>query len=182
MRDVAFVFALTVLAGAAMAQPAAPPPPNSGICVLDREEAIAKSRLGRAEAALLKQIVDQAKNGYAADEAPILAQTRALADEQASLSRTQLKARVRALAMKARKLRSEGDHDLLDAAAKRDRIEARVSEIAEAAFQDVYRARGCGLLLERRSGPSTNRAKDVTAAAIQSLDARFTTLTLDPKG
>jgi Skp family chaperone for outer membrane proteins len=182
MKDVACIFALTVLAGAAMAQPAAPPPQTSGICVLDREEAIAKSRLGRAEAALLKQIVDQAKNGYGADEAPILAQARTLADEQASLSRAQLMARGRVLAMKARKLKKEGDRYLLDAAAKRDRIEARVSEIAEAEFQDVYRAQGCGLLLERRSGPSTNRAKDVTAAAIQSLDARFTTLTLDPKG
>jgi hypothetical protein len=49
MKDVACIFALSVLAGAAVAQTAVLPPPNSGICVLDREEAIAKSRLGRAE-------------------------------------------------------------------------------------------------------------------------------------
>jgi hypothetical protein len=43
----------------------------------------------------------------------------------------------------------------------------------------AYKARGCGLLFDRNSILGGNMAGDITAAVIQGLDAKITTITFE---
>ena len=63
--------------------------------------------------------------------------------------------------------------------ATREKVLARIADQAQPVIQQVYKTKGCGLLLDRNSVLGGNLANDLTADVVKGLDAKTTSLSFD---
>ena len=54
-----------------------------------------------------------------------------------------------------------------------------IAEMAQPVIANVYKSRGCGLLLDRNAVLGGNMSNDLTAAVVQGLDASVTTISFE---
>jgi Skp family chaperone for outer membrane proteins len=154
-------------------------PQIPGVCFLSQQAVFLNAKVGLAATARLQQLHQQTETEIGGLNSPIEAEAKALDAKRATLAPAVFQQKQQALAARYQRLR--------DLAAQRDReIEAtRVKALNQIgawerpAIADAYKAHACGLLLDRGTVLGGNMAGDLTAAVVQGLDARVTTITFD---
>jgi Skp family chaperone for outer membrane proteins len=189
IRRLAPVVAIAVCALAAAASvPAQTPaaagptlggPAIQGICLLSREAIFARSKVGLAASARLDQLAKQAESEIAAERKPIDTDVQAFRQQAASMKPDERQSRDAALGQRIQA--AEAHRELLSREIEATRVKAlaRIGETAQPVIADVYKTKGCGLLLDRGAVLGGNMANDLTAGVVQGLDAKITTITFE---
>jgi Skp family chaperone for outer membrane proteins len=160
----------------APAQPGLGGTPVAGVCLLSREAIFTNAKIGIAASARLKQLSDEAQAEIDADRKPIDADVQAFQAEAAKLSVEQRKARERALEPRLRAVQIKAQQRSREIDATRAKALERISAETQPVIAQVYKARNCGLLIDRTSVLGGNMTNDLTAAVVQGLDARISTI------
>ena len=166
----------------APAQPASAPglggPVVAGVCLLSREAIFANAAAGKAATARL-QLASEAQTEIDAERRPIDADIKAFQAEQTKLTPDQKAAREKALAARLGPVQAKAQQRGREIEATRAKALERISAEAQPVIAQVYKAKACGLLVDRGSVLGGNLANDLTPAVVQGLDARLPTLTFD---
>ncbi len=173
--------ATMVLAGQAMAQPAAAPvfgPPPAGVCLLSQSEALARSRVGASAAQQLKQFADGIDAELRAERTAIVSDDHTLLGQKASLGAADFQQRVAQLKQRYDELdRTRALRDAQLNLTRRNAV-AQLMTVLTPSLADTITARRCGLVFERGATYGFAEAMDVTAAVVQRMDARASLVTL----
>lgn len=178
----------TAVAAAATraAAPAAPAataishgPAISGVCIVDIDQILAESAIGKAANTRLQKLQTDVQAEVTAEQTSLVndaktfqAQRATLAQDAADKKDADLQVRNNALQRKVQQRQAELQATQQKAA---DRI---LSEIDPVEAQ-VYQQRNCSVLLSRQSVIAANPAMDITPVVITALNARISTLTFE---
>ncbi|MDF0490479.1 OmpH family outer membrane protein [Sphingomonas sp. H39-1-10] len=171
----------------ARAQTAGPAPATAGlggplvagVCLLSREAVFANAKVGQAMTARLRELAQQAQAEVDAERRPIEADIRAFNAESARLSADQRRTREQALAARLQPVDAKAAQRSREIDATRVKALGRVSTEFQPVVAQVYRQKGCGLLLDRNTVLGGNFGNDLTAAVVQGLDARIQTISFE---
>lgn len=175
---------IAVLPAPAFAQsPAAAPAlggnPVPGVCLLSQQAIFANAKIGVAALARLTQLGQEAQAEIDAEKRPIDAEVQAYQTEQAKLTPAQRQSREQALGPRVQAVQVKAQQRGREIEATRAKTLGRISTEAQPVIASVYKARGCGLLLDRNSVLGGNLTNDLTAAVVQGLDAKISTITFN---
>lgn len=191
MRQLALIALLAVnpaMAQTAPSTPAAPPafgnellsgPAVPGVCLLSRQAVFADTKVGQsadkriaALMALAQQEIDNERKPVDSDLQAFNAEAGKLLPEQREARRKVLQDRLQPIEAKTR-LRAR------EIALTREKAAARITLDMWPVLGQVYKQHNCGLLIDRGSVFGGNMANDLTAAVVQSLDAKVTAITFE---
>ena len=198
----AITFIVSLAASAAFAAPLAPTPPSAqpnaapapptasvqggfggpvipGVCLLSREAVFAQSTVGQAATARLKQLGERAQAGLEAERRTLESEARALQTQQLTLTAPQVQHRQQQLQSRAQALQAKAAQISRELEATRAKATGRIEDAVQPVVVSAYQAKGCGLLLSRDAVLGGNLANDLTAAVIQGLNARMSTITFE---
>jgi len=181
------LIAATIAAGSglhpALAQAPATQPlggnPVSGVCLLSREAIFANAKVGVAASARLRELTQQADAEIAAQRKPIADEARALEAQRASLKASDFQQREQALATRLQPVQQKAQTRAQELELTRQQALAKIGEQAQPVIAAAYKAKGCGLLVNRDSVLGGNMANDITADVVKGLDARMTSISFD---
>ncbi|MGF7148498.1 Skp family chaperone for outer membrane proteins [Sphingomonas zeicaulis] len=178
--------ALVTLAAApavqAQAQPAAPSlggPVIPGLCLLSIDTMIATSKVGVATEARLKELATQAQTEVDTQRRPVEAEIKAFQAAAAGLKPEDRAARQRALATKLQPIEAVAQQRTRELQATRAKALQRISTDAQPVIAQVYKQKNCGLLINRGTVLGGNTTNDLTAAVVQGLDAKVSTVSFN---
>jgi len=152
-------------------------PVIAGICVLNQQAIFSTSKVGAFANARYKQMRDSAQGEVSAEEARIRADTKTLQTQR--LTPVQMQQRQQQLAKRLEDLRSKAADATKDLEAARQAAVTKIAAAAQPIIRQVYDQHKCGVLLARSAVLAGNAAMDITAAVIQGLDAKVTTISFD---
>jgi Skp family chaperone for outer membrane proteins len=179
---------LAVLSSAAaVGQPAAPATPTpplggpevKGVCLLSQQTVYGTSKIGQAATARLRELVQQAQAEVDADHKPIITDAQALQSEQSTLKPADLAQKQQVLQERLQNVERKSRQRNQEIEATREKALARIFAEAQSVIAAVYKAHGCGLLLDRSVVLGGNMNGDLTADVVKGLDAKITTITFD---
>lgn len=154
-------------------------PAVAGVCLLSQQAVLANAKAGVAASARLKQLADQAQAEVDGERGPIQADAKALAAQKAGLKPAEFQQREQALGTRLTALQQKADQRSREIEATRVKALGRIATEAQPVIAAVYKARGCGLLIDRGTVLGGNMAGDLTAAVVQGLDAKLASLTFE---
>jgi Skp family chaperone for outer membrane proteins len=151
----------------------------SGVCLISREQVFAESKVGLAAKERLKELDQRAKANFDAERRKLEAEAKALQAQQGTLTPAQGQHRQQQLQARAQALQTEGAQIARELEATRIKASGQIEETLQPILLAAYQAKGCGLLLSREAVVGGNLGNDLTAAVIQGLDAKMTTITFE---
>ena len=154
-------------------------PAVPGVCLLSREAIFANAKVGKAASVRLKQLADQVQSQVEAERKPITSDVQAYRAQAASLPADQRQSREQALAQRMQKVQEDQAVHERELEATRVKAMGQIAQYAQPVIGDAYRAKNCGLLLDRNAVLGGNMANDLTPAVVQGLDAKVSTITFD---
>ena len=161
---------------AAQAQlPSRPGPTIAGICVVDNEAALSNSTVGAAYQARIRALAQQVTAELQPEQTAIETEVRAVQ----ALPAAQRGARETALGTRINTHRNLAAQRQRELELTQQRQLGRLSNEIRPVLDQVYAARGCGVMLDRAAVVAVNPAMDVTAAVTQGLNARIQTITFE---
>jgi Skp family chaperone for outer membrane proteins len=169
----------------AAAQAAAPTPANGlggvvpGVCMLSQQGVLTNAQVGKAATARLQVLAQQAQAEVSADKSALDADIRAFQAGRAAMKPADATAKQNALAARERALQQKAAVRNREIEITREKALARIATEAQPLIAQVYKARGCGMLMDRTSVLGGNSANDITIGVIAALDAKMTTITFD---
>jgi len=152
-----------------------------GVCVLSRQAVFDASAVGKAANEKYKALRDAAQAPVTAEQTKIVADAKALEAGKASLAAAEYQQRQQQLAQRLQQLRLQAAADGRDLEATRQDVVVRISKEAQPVIAQVYKDKGCGLLVSRDAILAGNPVMDITAAVVAELDAKITTITVERK-
>jgi len=161
-------------------QPAAPPlggPAIPGLCSVSIQDVIGGSKVGQAATTLLRQLSQPASIDLNNQAQAFQADAKALAAKRATLKTADYQAQQQALQARYGVLQAKNNELARQVEATRMKALNQISTYVQPVVAEVYKAHGCGLLLDRAAVLGGNLSGDLTAGVIQGLDARVTTIT-----
>jgi Skp family chaperone for outer membrane proteins len=164
---------------AASAGPTFGGPAIQGVCFLSREAVFTNAKVGKAATARLQQLTQQAQTQVQSEGAPITADVNAYRAQQASLKPEERQTREQALGQRVQKVQADEAQLGREIEATRIKAMERIAQDIQPIVATAYTARGCGLLLNREAVLGGNMTNDLTAAVVQGLDAKITTISFD---
>ena len=171
----------SVAAGAPSAENSLGGPVIPGVCVLSRQAVFDASQVGKAANAKYKELRDGAQASVNTEQTKLVADAKALESQKASLPSAQVQERQQDLAKRLQALRLVTAQDSRDLEATRQDVVVRISKEVQPVIAQVYKDKGCGLLVSRDAIMAGNPAMDVTAAVVAALDAKITTIDVERK-
>ena len=185
MRIIALLPLLSLIAAPAIAQTSPAPQQGlggaavAGVCLLSREAIFANAKVGVAATARLKQLTDQAQAELDTERKPLEVEIQALQADAAKLTPEQRRVREAALAPRLTAIQARTQQRTREIEATRGKAMARIAETLQPLIAQVYKARNCGLLIDRTTVLGGNMANDLTPAAVAALDAKLATITFE---
>lgn len=149
-----------------------------GVCLLSREAVFANAKVALAANQRLEELAAAAQAEVAAASQPIndeIARLRA----DTSMSREQRGQQEEALTRRLAPVQALAQQRSREIEATRAGALQRIAADVQPLIGQAYRARGCGLLIDRGSVLGGNFANDLTPEVVRSLDARVTTIAFD---
>ena len=172
-----------IFAGTAHAQTPAPAPQQGlggsavpGVCMLSREAVFSNAKIGVAASARLKQIADEAQTEVDGERKSIDGELQAFQTEAAKLTPEQRRTREQALSAKLAPIQTKAQQRSREIEATRVKAMERIANETQPVIAQVYQTRKCGLLVDRNSVLGGNMSNDLTAAVVQALDAKISTI------
>lgn len=153
--------------------------PVTGICLLSREAIFANAKAGIAASTRLKQISDAAQAEVDAERKPVEAEVKAFQVDAAKMTPAQRQTREQALSAKLQPIQAKAQQRSREIEATRTKAMDRIATEAQPVIAQVYKARNCGLLLDRNSVLGGNLTNDLTPGVVQGLDAKLSTITFE---
>jgi Skp family chaperone for outer membrane proteins len=157
-----------------------------GVCLLSQEALIARSKVGQAATARLRELAGQVQSNLNAEKARLEARGKALNDKRATLTPLQMQAQSQALNQRAQALQAEAGERTQQIDVTKTKVFNRVLQQAQPYVTQAYAAHGCGLLFARETVLNGNLGNDLTDEVLAALDAKATPITFDleppPKG
>jgi Skp family chaperone for outer membrane proteins len=171
-------------ASAAPAQTAAPAPQLGGpvipgLCILGRDALFANAKVGQAANARLKALSDQAQAEIDRERTPLDAEVKAFEAQAKTLTPAQVQEKRTALATRLDALQRKAATRSREMELTRQKVTDRIGTEVEPVVAQVYKTRNCGALFSREAMMGANPAMDITAAVIQALDAKITTISFE---
>ncbi|MCW4460661.1 OmpH family outer membrane protein [Sphingomonas sp. BT-65] len=167
------------IALAAQAAPAASPaaeplggPVVPGVCLLSRQAVFGNAKVATAATARLQQLATEAQTEVNNERAPLDKEQAAFQAEFAKLTPEQRAQRQQALEARMQPIRVKAEQRSREIEATRAKVLAQISDRAQPLIAEAYRARKCGLLLDRNSVMGGNLANDLTPDVVTALDAK----------
>jgi Skp family chaperone for outer membrane proteins len=182
-----------LLAAPALAAPPAPEPPAPaaadrhdfggprvpGVCLLSREQVFARSKIGQAAAARLKQLGLRAQANLDAEKRKLEAEAKALQTQQTMMPPAQVQHRQQQLQARFQAIQANAAQVSREMEATRTKATELVEDAFDPIVKSAYQVKGCGLLISREAVLGGNLGNDLTEAVIQGLDAKATTITFE---
>jgi Skp family chaperone for outer membrane proteins len=162
--------------------PAAQPlggPQVTGVCLLSQQAVMANAKVGVAATARLKQLTQQAQSEVGTARAPIEADAKALESQRASMKPADFQAKAQALQARLQTLQQTAQARGQQIELTRQKVLGQIANAAQPVIAQVYKAHGCGLLVDRNAVLGGNMGGDLTPAVVQGLDAKMTTISFD---
>lgn len=172
------IFALLVMLTGQSAPAASPAaealggPVVPGVCLLSRQAVFANAKVAAAATARLQQLATEAQTEINAERAPIDKEQQAFQVEFAKLTPEQRAQRQQALEKRMQPIRAKAEQRSREIEATRAKVLAQISDRAQPVIAEAYRARKCGMLLDRNSVLGGNLANDLTPDVVTALDAK----------
>ncbi|GAB2573765.1 OmpH family outer membrane protein [Dyella jejuensis] len=154
-------------------------PAIAGVCMLSREAIFANAKVGLAASARLKQLAQQAQNDIDAERKPVDTDIQAFRTQSASLSADQRQSREQALTQRMQAIQADQALRTRELEATRAKAMQQIAQYAQPVITSTYRGKNCGLLLDRNAVLGGNMSNDITAAVVQGLDAKVTTISFN---
>lgn len=183
------VLGVAVALGAAAVSAAQPPtPPKAaplegpaipGVCLLSREAVVAHAKVGMAASARITQLAQQAQAEVDAQRKPIDADVQKLRAQASSMKPDDRLKQEQALAARMQQVQQLNTQRSREIEVTREKATGRIAEMAQPVIANVYKSKGCGLLLDRNAVLGGNMSNDLTAAVVQGLDASVTTISFE---
>lgn len=173
-------------AAVSAAQPPAPPkaapfegPAIPGVCLLSREAIVAHAKIGMAASIRLTQLTQQAQAEVDAQRKPVDADVQKLRAQASGMKPDDRLKQEQALAVRMQQVQQLNTQRSREIEVTRQKATARIAELAQPVIVNVYKNKGCGLLLDRNAVLGGNMSNDLTAAVVQGLDASVTTISFE---
>ncbi|MDB5479899.1 MAG: outer membrane protein [Caulobacteraceae bacterium] len=163
----------------AVAASASKGPLVPGVCLLSQETLIARSKVGQAATARLRELAGQIQANLNAEKNRLEARGKALNEKRATLTPLQIQAQSQALNQRAQALQAEAGERSAQIDATKSRAFSRVIQSAQPYITQAYAAHGCGLLFAREAVLSGNLGNDLTDEVLAAFDAKGTPITFD---
>jgi Skp family chaperone for outer membrane proteins len=177
--------ALSAAAVSAAQPPASPKgaplegPLVPGVCLLSREAIVAHAKVGVAASARITQLAQQAQAEVDAQRKPVDADVQKLRAQAASLKPDDRMKQEQALGVRMQQVQQLNTQRSRELEVTRQKATERIAEMAQPVIANVYKSKGCGLLLDRNAVLGGNMGNDLTPAVVQGLDASVTTISFD---
>jgi outer membrane protein len=180
LASAAAVAALTSTAQAA-APAAAPPPPAPiaqgpaipGLCVVWREQAIEKSKVGEYAKERLKQIATQVNAELTPEGTAIQTDAKAFEAARATLDQATQQSRAQALQARYDAFRQKQDLRQRELRATQDKALNRIAQELVPIISELYQSHRCSILMDKNAVLIENPDMNITQAAITGLDAKI---------
>ena len=166
-------------AAAAPAQgafPSRPGPVIAGVCVVDNEGALTGSSVGRAFQTRMQALAQQVDAELRPQQQSLQTEATAVQALAQGAPRTQRENALRTRAQTLQNLAVQRQNEL--EYTQRLQLQ-RLSNELRPVLDQVYAARGCGLLIAREAVVAMNPAMDITPAVVAGLNTRIQTITFD---
>jgi outer membrane protein len=179
--------ALAAAASASAQQPAAPAaapaaptivsgPPIAGVCVVNLDQVVAESTVGKYIQQRLQQIQQQASAEVKGENDVLNNDARALDAQRATLDQTTFEQRGAAIQVRAQALQRKVQQRERELQATEQRAIGRVLQESTTPVQQAYQQKGCSLLFQQQAilGGFFNPAMNITAQVVTALNAKIT--------
>lgn len=156
-------------------------PSIAGVCVLSRQAVFDSSKVGKMANARYRQMHDAAQADVNKQETKIVSDLKALQAQQKSLKPADYQQRQQVLVKRFQDLRNAATQRSRDLEATRQDVVSRIAKAAQPVIDQIYKSKGCGLLLARESVLTGNPSMDISQSVVQGLDAKITNIAFDAK-
>ncbi len=151
----------------------------NGVCLLSRQAVFANAKVGKAASSRLQQLATGAQNRFDTERAKLGDDVHAFQQQAPSLPEASRQTQAQALEQRARALDAERQRDVQQLELTRAQAMAQIGRETQPMLVDLYKAKGCGLLLDRNAVLGGNFGNDLTGALIEALDHRITTISFN---
>ncbi|MBS0363200.1 MAG: OmpH family outer membrane protein [Proteobacteria bacterium] len=177
--------ASSAFAQAPAAAPAAPPitsgPAIPGLCVVDLDQVVANSTVGKYVSTRLQQISAQVNAELGGEKTQIDNDAKALDGQRASLDENTFQQRGLALQQRANGLQRKLQVRERELQVTEQKAVGRVIQESEPLMRQAYQAKNCSILLQHGAvlGGFFNQAMDLTPAVTTALNGKITQFAFD---
>jgi Skp family chaperone for outer membrane proteins len=180
--------ALILLASASVARAADPPavpqpqlggPLVKGVCFLSEDQVLQTAKVAVAANQRLQALKTQAQAEINAARAPIDVDYKTLQADAPKGPAADIERRRLAIQARYQTVQDVTDQRNREIEATRVKVIARLSGEMQPVLAQVYKAHGCGLLLNRALVIGGNMGEDLTAEVIKGVDARAAPIAFD---
>src|SRR3546814_182575 len=144
-------FAALAFAQTPAAAPALGGNPVPGVCLLSRQAIFTNARIGIAASARLTQLGQEAQAEVDGERKPIDAEVQAYQAEQGKLTPAQRQTREQALGPRLQAVQAKAQQRGREIEVTREKAMAQIANEAQPVIAQVYKAKGCGMLVDRNS-------------------------------
>jgi Skp family chaperone for outer membrane proteins len=170
-------------AAPAVAGPAQPPlvsgPPIAGVCLYNRDLAVAASSAGKAAAARIQQLRAQVSAELEAEQHGIQTDAQALQAKRSTLTQEQLQAQAAPLQQRGEALERKAQLRQRELEATSQKALQRFDVAITPILRSLYEQHHCSLLLRGDVVMAANPTMDLTDLAIQQINTALPTMTFD---
>jgi outer membrane protein len=184
----AAVLAVAAAGTSALAQqatkPAAAPtishgPALANVCILNRDQVLGASSVGKAIDTRLQQLNSQVEAELKTEATAINNEAKTLDTQRSTLDPNAFEKRQADLQVRANAFERKRQQRAREMQETQQKALGRFEQEMAPAITQVYQQKQCSLLLERAAVVLANPAMDVTPQVIAALNARITTFTFD---
>ena len=182
------VAALSAASGALAQAPAAAAPPAlthgapiANVCIIDLDQVVATSTVGKYVQSRLQQIQAQANAEVNGDNTQLNADAKALDAQRATLDQTTFEQRATAIQVRNNALQRKVQQRERELQVTEQKALGRVVQESEQPVRQAYQQKGCSVLLQHQAvlGVFFNPAMDITPQVVTALNARIQQFAFD---
>jgi Skp family chaperone for outer membrane proteins len=177
--------AVSAVSTAAFAQ-AAPVPPSisygpalPNVCILNREQVLGASSLGKAIETRLQQLNSQVEAELKAELTAINNEAKTLDSQRATLAPDAFEKRQADLQVRANAFERKRQQRGREMVATQEKALGRFEQEMAPAITGVFQQKQCSILFYRQAVVIANPAMDVTQPVVAALNAKITTFTFE---
>jgi len=156
-----------------------PGPPIAGLCAYNDQLAISLSSVGKAAAARMQQLRQQAQAEVGGEQTTLQADARALEAKRASLTQPQLQQQAAPLQQRAEQLDRKAQIRSRELDVTTQKALGQIHNQIGPIVQSVAASRNCSVILTGETVLAVNPSMDLTQAVTQQLNTRMSTISFD---
>lgn len=151
----------------------------AGVCMLSRGAVLTDSKVGQVASTRLKQLAQQANGQLQAKSKPLDADVKKFRAGAKGMTEANRESQQKALQQRMQSLQRQAQQMKARVQITRSDVTKRIAAQLDPLVANVYKQRGCGILLDRDDVLGGNNRNDLTAAAISALNQKMSTISFN---